>query len=446
MQRFGLWGHPNERSANEKTDMGRDMAQDQEGSAVSVAILPVSWRKLILSISLLLMVTLLLRQYLAGTSDAFGAFLFGFDLQDEMNFAVWWMSALLLLCSLSFYEFYSRGTAGHRTPWLLLSLIFLLFSWDELGSLHERYFGFRSGYGIGTVVLLIVAAAAAGAALYAVPRLIVQRQTRTSGWLLFLAFALYATVPFQEVAGNRLDWPSWAIGLRRALEEGTELAATLLAVSAVAVQRPWARGSLRQILPDTRAFVAVRPVLLALLVLHCIVSLLYIPTIGNLSVHGNPGSWYPVAVYFLLACHALSRTLEWRPGRTGLRALALYLLVCSLLLAIRLDRWWPTMTVTSPLLTSFYVAYAYHLALFGAFIAGLGRLGRRTLPLYLATAVLPLIVLPSGNPALTAFVLGVSAYLYAEILYLMDAPTEAFGMVRERVGHPNSTGRGTTVT
>ena len=408
------------------------MAQDQQSPAAAVGTLSASWRKLILSVSLILLLTSVSRQYLTGTSGHIGEFLFGFDLMEEMTVATWWMSALLLLCSLSFYEFYSRGTGGRRTPWLLLSLIFLLFSWDELGSLHERYFRFRSGVGIGTVVLLTVGAIAAAAGSYAVLRLIAERRTRASGWLLFLAFALYASIPFQEVAGERLGWPHWAIGLRRGLEEGTELAATLLAVGAVAVQRPWARGSLRQILPDTCALVAVRPVLLALLAVHCIVSLIWIPAIPNLDRFGNPGAWYPVAVYFLLACHAVQSPPEPVQSRTGRGPLALYLLVCSLLLAVRVDRWWPATAVTGLPLANFHVAYAYHFAVLGAFLAGLGHLDRRTLPPYLAAAVLPLIVVPSGNPAAAAFVLGVSAYLCAEVFYLMEGATATRTMLWER--------------
>jgi hypothetical protein len=174
-------------------------------------------------------------------------------------------------------------------------------------------------------------------------------------------------------------------------------------------------------------------VLLMLLVVHSIVSLLWMPTLRNLSSHGNPGLWYPVAIYFLLACHTFRRILEPLQVRQGLGALALYLLICSAVLAVRLDQWWPAMALTSAVPVSFHVTYAYHFAFMGAFLAGLGYLSWRILPLYAATAILPLTVMPSGGPAAIAFVLGVSAYLYAEILYIMARTTEVPNILREHV-------------
>ncbi|WP_119461516.1 hypothetical protein [Rhodospirillaceae bacterium SYSU D60014] len=386
------------------------------------AALAVSWRKFVLSVSLILVAIVTVWTYFAWQSWRLDAFVFAVNIGSEMNFAVWWISALLLLCTLSFYEFFCRGVAGHRAPWLLLAVIFLVLSWDELGSLHERTFD--SGFGVALVGLLLVGALFAAAALYAVCRLIARTETRTSGWLLFFAFALYGSIGIQEFLEHKVEWPYWSKGLRTGVEEGTELVADFLVLCAIAAQRPELRGGLAQILPDTRALIAIRPVLLALLIVHAAVSLLYIPLLDPLTRHGNPAAWYPAAIYLLLACHVARRIIDpeqdrGEQERTSLwGGLALFLLVCSALISVRFDRWWPGMTIIEWLPVNFHVAYAYQLAVLGVLLAGLDQFNRRTLAMYAVAAALPLLVQSPGDQGLTFFVLGLSAYLYAEILYL----------------------------
>lgn len=384
---------------------------------IITAALAVSWRKAVLSISSILVAIVTVWTYFAWRSWRLDAFVFAVNIGSEMNFAVWWISAVLLLPALSFYEFFCRGVAGHRMPWLLLAAIFLFLSWDEIGSLHERTY--ESGFGAPLVGLLLVGAVFAAGALYSVWRLVARSETRTSGWLLFFAFALYGSVGLQELLEHRIDWPYWLKGVRTGLEEGTELFANFLALSAVAAQRPGLRGGLTQILPDTDALVALRPILFALLLVHAAVSLFYFPLLDPLTRHGNPAAWYPAAVYVLLACHAIRRTLDPTQDRRDLwGGLALFLLVSSALTCVRFHYWWPGMTIVAWLPADFHVVYAYQLAVMGALLAGLNRFNGRSLAMYAVAAVLPLFVQPSGDQGLAYLVLGLSAYLYAEILYL----------------------------
>ncbi len=64
-----------------------------------------------------------------------------FNLRNESNFAALWSGMLLLLVAIHAFD----GRAQHRTDnpvvgraWLIISLILVTLSFDEIGSLHER--------------------------------------------------------------------------------------------------------------------------------------------------------------------------------------------------------------------------------------------------------------------------------------------------------------------
>ena len=90
--------------------MGRQSAGAMDG--ILRAALVLSWRKLVLSVSLILVAIVTVWTYFAWQSWRLDAFVFPINVASEMNFTVWWISILLLLRALSFYEFFSRRVAG----------------------------------------------------------------------------------------------------------------------------------------------------------------------------------------------------------------------------------------------------------------------------------------------------------------------------------------------
>ena len=101
---------------------------------------PAFWFYGIVATSVFLVIVTLFVFELQQTAGIIGR-LTAFSLGGENNFSTWWSGALLLLGAIHAFDGYvllrrrqSRGATG----WLLISIILVILSADEISSIHER--------------------------------------------------------------------------------------------------------------------------------------------------------------------------------------------------------------------------------------------------------------------------------------------------------------------
>jgi hypothetical protein len=170
-----------------------------------------------------------------------------FDLKLEINLAVWYSSALLLLvAAVAFAIAFSppprgAGRKWYSRVWILIGLFFLALSADETAQVHERV-GYRltraAGESLGTTFGLAhpaygwVALALPFAAVFIIVVLLAARwwlglhgRTRR---LTLCALACWAGVIVAEIAEERMIRWSVEPSVRGLIEEGLEIAGATL--------------------------------------------------------------------------------------------------------------------------------------------------------------------------------------------------------------------------
>lgn len=150
-------------------------------------------------------------------------------LTAENNAAAWWSGMQLLLFGLiclSTSGELPKALEKMKRPLIVLGLIGLGLSADEMGSIHERVAGFgENHFGSGKLALLPFAIIGGGAAGYSILALFRARALVGHVWLcVCIGFALFGLVWVQEhlehaVTFNRPVAKAW----RAVFEEGTEL-------------------------------------------------------------------------------------------------------------------------------------------------------------------------------------------------------------------------------
>jgi len=279
------------------------------------------WWGWILAIDLGFITATTLISYLP--SSVAGGFLHYFDLAFEMNVAAWWSGVSLFALALLAYQFASTWQDRARPAWILLSILLLLFSWDEIGSFHERAGGIQRLVPFMVLFALLVAIVLGWLFLF--------RQTRRACVLIALGFAAFGLGIFQEYLEQSLLMPDWTKGLRVGAEEGTELIGMFLILCGIVVEqnrRGWPEPASR-IFPNPQSLKNLPILLFAGLVIHLMASVI-LGTMPNQDQRGNFAVWYPAAIFFLLACLFAWRQLSNRAAKwTGGWLLPAYFLLNS---------------------------------------------------------------------------------------------------------------------
>jgi hypothetical protein len=243
------------------------------------------------------------------------------NLASELNFAVWWSAAALLLSSLLAYERFSTLTTNRRT-WLVLSAALLVLAFDEIGSIHET---------MNLLVRIIVGSLGIISIAWALWQLYRDPETRRTALLIFVSFGLFGSVIFQEIAEFYVQWPPALGGIRSGIEEGTELVASVLilyALSQLSVkQTPYLFG---QIIPNPFAMFGLRQILPVFFVTHLIFVTFFIHYLTIDIYLGNPAVFYPLALLLLVACAVYWKYVD-SAGNTSMGVLALVALSFSAL-------------------------------------------------------------------------------------------------------------------
>jgi hypothetical protein len=354
-------------------------------------------------------------------------------IHHEMNLAVWFSGAQLLLAALLMYERASIGSGDERGAWAILAGISASLSLDEIGSIHERL-------GDASWRPLLVLAVPLGVALgWALLRLARKPGRRRELGLILGAYGLFAVVAGLEYLESVVRWAPLRNG-GIGLEESLELAAFLLLLFAAAGHRRVAWGGLRTVIPDPERLHLLRGVLGLALLLHAAIALLVAPYLSDLYGRGNPIVWYPFAVYGLLACQALTaREGAAPPDRRAWGWLAGFLLLGSIAavfpltkLVPHIDRVLPRWTWEGAFATHIFIVLPA-LLLVPRALGGL----RGSLPGVLTLlAVLVLVRVPGPVWWLDALTPGLVAYLWTLPLLGLARRAEPVALLRPEPSLP----------
>jgi hypothetical protein len=281
------------------------------------------WWKWILGIDLFFIFTTILIRHISLPELRF------FNMADEMNISVWWHGMSLFVASLLAYELFSTKNNHTRTAWLSLSIIMLGFSLDEIGSLHERISLHSSTTPYKLIVIFLF--------LYSLSILFLKKDTRKSANFILVGFILYAAVVAQEKIEHVLIFPQWARGIRAGVEEGSELVATFLVLWGITSQRNQRHASEPvSILIPKPFFMRFLPFILFIgFGLHIYASI--VSSHLNDS-RGNPASWFPSALFFLLFCQFYWESVNPTNERNkDWLLISIYFILCSMV-AIQIYR------------------------------------------------------------------------------------------------------------
>jgi hypothetical protein len=151
----------------------------------------------------------------------------GIGQSGENSFGPWWSAMLLFIVGLHAFDGYATRRPTPRITaigWLCLSIIAVILSADEAGSMHERVADFGESLGYSMFVswfpFALVLMGLLGVCLYGLTR---SCETRSTTLLVVLAFFLLGTVPLQEYIEHNIG--AWRV---RGMEEGTEMLGILL--------------------------------------------------------------------------------------------------------------------------------------------------------------------------------------------------------------------------
>jgi hypothetical protein len=242
--------------------------------------------------------------------------IYPFNLANENNLAVWWSGVCLFATALLTYEICCNSEDHLKKAWLCLTILLLGLSKDEISSIHERIDGFRNllPYAICAVALLA----------YSLTKLFKHANTRKSAIYIFIAFLIFGSVAFQEFLEHLIRWPEWATGIRVGVEEGSELAGVFLLFLGISFQKDSSlKNNMKAIIPNISRMKYVSAFLLLEFIIHSLASFLF-PKFFDIYQKklGNPLTWFPMAVFFILFSASFWRTIN--PKGTYLKTWSLF--------------------------------------------------------------------------------------------------------------------------
>jgi hypothetical protein len=219
-----------------------------------------------------------------------------FKLNIEMNFGVWWSGMCLLCASLLSYELFCSEYEERETKfsWLVLAIVFLGLSIDEISSIHERIFD-------GWTLLLIVLFFGSLVIIPALWNLITNEKTQKSGLFITAGLFLMALAIPQEYIEHRINWPEHLLGIRVAIEEGSELFGSLIALIGLVNQRerPFWPNSISQVIPNPYKMTNVVVLLTIGVIVQVFVSFITTDAL-HVKREGNPAAFIPATAFFIL--------------------------------------------------------------------------------------------------------------------------------------------------
>ncbi len=226
-----------------------------------------------------------------------------FHLGHELNAATWWSGISLLSLSLLAYELFCTKKDDTKTAWLILSLLLLALSLDEIGSIHERVGGWSVLWKFAVVGTLLLA--------YSMITLFRSKESKRSATFLMIGFIMFATVAIQERLEHYLDWPFLLKGIRVGVEEGTELLGILLCFFGIVSQRNCQDDplSITKVIPNPFRMKYLSTIIFIGLFINSIISF-FTSFLTDSPPRGNPAIWYPASLFFILFAASFFKFLK----------------------------------------------------------------------------------------------------------------------------------------
>ena len=277
------------------------------------------------------------------------------------------------------------------------------------------------------------------ALVWALVRLARRPGHRRDAGLVLIAYGLFGVVSGVEYLESVVGWrPPGAL----ALEETMELVGFFLLLLAAAGHRRAAWGDLSTVIPDPARLVSLRSVLTLGLLFHAVTALLVVPELRDIHRRGDPGAWYPFAVYGLLACGAVTtregvapserRTWRWLGGVFLLSSVNAMFAIMNIAVDIHLvlPRW---------VYAGTHVTYI--LLVLPACLLGLRALGWQHRPfrnvLVVITVLFFIVQLPGRIWWLDTMLAGLVAYLWTVAFITPAVPSDVpFAALRLRLVRP----------
>jgi hypothetical protein len=247
-------------------------------------------------------------------------FLIIFNLRNENNLAALFSGMFLLTVALQAFDGSEVNRASAppvANAWLVLSLVLLALSFDEIGSLHEQLNPFMKQFDfwgdwsawwtLAPIGLFLI-----GVVTYAFITLFRVPGQRRTVILICIGFALLASVALQEYIEQNLDWTAnralriFKARLRPTVEEGTELLGMLVLLWATLHgTRADSRAIERVRFPDLKGVIRWRQAALLLILFGApIVAYITVTIPESRHDNGAPADWPAAALYFLAALGA----------------------------------------------------------------------------------------------------------------------------------------------
>jgi hypothetical protein len=271
--------------------------------------------KVVIACSVFMLVITLFRFELEGDTGLI-KFLRTFDLASENNTGSWWSGMLLLLTSIYMFDGYVLNR--HQQPraaqgWILLSMILMVLSADEISSIHERMFNLLdAGIWVPPVLFTVILFFMLVYALICLWSVDTQRGKAV---LILLGFAMFAIVVIQEIIEGLFVWGPWR-ALRAVIEEGSELLGIiiLLRTSISNTGVPIAENSTEDYAMLDIICLLRLPILVVGFALAPILA--YVTMQLSDPARGHPADWFAAVAFFLAGFAAIRPYLKHK-GNIG---------------------------------------------------------------------------------------------------------------------------------
>ena len=256
-----------------------------------------------------------------------GANLFGFvegsmlgrlNLGRENNVAAWWSGMLLLVAGLHAFDGYfllRRDKPDGARGWAAISLILVMLSADEIGSIHERANSLlHLGIWWSLLPFAMILLSLFGYALVALWR---AGEPNGRIYLIIAGFSMFGMVAVQEWI-EHLDHVEhlkltsrWFAAVRQCLEEGSELFGMLILIKACMNNSQGlfaGRSGFGPTFDSVKVFS--QPILIASLVIGPILAYMT-ANLPDQRIRGRPSDWLAASLFIFAALSISRRFLKY---------------------------------------------------------------------------------------------------------------------------------------
>ena len=177
-----------------------------------------------------LLVWVMYQYFFFGNEKWFRQAYTALGLSREMNYAAWWSGICLFFAAIIYLKIarvYAAAPGRQHLTWFILGAFSIALSMDEIGSIHETVAQHGGWQALAPFVMVF-----GGAFLYGVSRLLTTPDMRFPGIMILVSVLIFAGVAGLEFVEHNFEFDGAGQRIRLITEEGIELFAIGLMVSA----------------------------------------------------------------------------------------------------------------------------------------------------------------------------------------------------------------------